>query len=108
MDPAFTRTTQSRKKVTIILTALFATALGQLSVNWYFTYICSAGDTKNRQETFFLTAGGTAVVNFVVVFMQGMSQIFADALLVSTELLLIVQYKLLIKLSGLALLPCTK
>jgi len=76
--------------VTIIITALFATALGQLSVNWYFTYISFVGEAGDRLDTFILTAGGTSVASFVAVLMQGMCEILADALLVSTELPLVV------------------
>ena len=91
--------------VTIILTALFFTALGQMIVNWYYTYICFVGEAKTRIDTFTLTFAGNSVINIVTVLMMGIGQILADTLLVSTELPLTVLYRLLIKLSDLAFLP---
>jgi len=89
---------QSKKKiVTVILTALFATELGQLVINWYYTDICFLGATYNRPNTFILTVMGTSVANTLSVLIRGIGEILADALLVCAKLTLMALHKPLIK-----------
>ena len=72
--------------VTIILTALFFTALGQMIVQWYYVYICFVGETKIRMDTFIISVDGNPIASVVSLLMSGIGQILTDALLVTIEL----------------------
>jgi len=70
--------------VTAILTGLFATTVGQLILQWHYTYISLVGKTSNRTGIFASTTSTTSVEPGLSALMQGIGQILADALLVST------------------------
>ena len=79
-------TPQSHKKiVTATLTALFATTFTQMIIQWYYTNICLVGTTEDRLDTFLLTASSPPLGATLAIIMQGVSEMLADALLVSTE-----------------------
>jgi len=79
--------------VTTILTALFATTLAQVIIEWQYIYVCFLREMGSRLDTFFLSVEGTPIVITLGVLMQGLGQILADALLVCKKLLLLAENK---------------
>lgn len=81
---------QSGKPVVIsVLSVLFVTTLGQLILNWYYTYISLVGLTSDRLDTFYLSLGSAfvPVETILNIAMQGLGLISADALLVNINLI---------------------
>jgi len=83
------RSKSGQRIVTGIITALFAITVAQLGVNWYFTYLCFLRAGESRLHIFYesLQPPDAYICQVMIVILQGLGQIFADALLVNSLLL---------------------
>ena len=85
------RPRSTERIVFVVISALFFITVGQLIIQWYYTYLSFAKKPKNRFDILILAVNSSSIpiLESISTVFQGIAEILADGLMVSMNGILI-------------------